>query len=534
MLRADLLEGLDYSLRKNGGNPNIVFGGKQILFVGDIFQLPPVVNSEDEVEKELFTSIYASEYFFDSLAYKELHVECFEFSKVYRQQNENFISLLNRVRDCSIDSNGIDELNLRYKPAFAPPIEDFVIMLTTNKYLAKSENANKLNKLPYKSHFFKATITGDFNEDKYPTEPILELRRNSQIMLVKNDSQDNGRKWVNGTIAKIEFLDENNIEIKLKDNSTYTLQRVTWENRKYKWDNDKKRITSKVVGTFEQFPIKLAWAITIHKSQGLTFDNVILDLGSGAFINGQLYTALSRCRTLEGLTLKRKIQAKDIIEDKRLIDFYDNSINQKSIVLNVNDINDFIHKNHSFLLRLICVHHQFSIEEILRYSAILKWGSGVNSWHESDLYYQSHSMAVYGLCFNSNIEWVNEILKTNHFECNSYQWINYDENAFPLSIFTEFEARTEISINLYEPYYDERKLTHLNYDELNDELNIIESAQNGVFNFSTLEELIQFTNNSWSIYCLNKSLYENIKYLFKENKIEMNTDIFERLLSNTK
>jgi ATP-dependent DNA helicase PIF1 len=331
MLRADILEGLDYSLRNNGGDPNKIFGGKQILFVGDIFQLPPIVNSDDEVEKELFKIIYESEYFFDSVAYKQLDPNCFEFDKIHRQTNPIFIGLLNQVRDCSIDDNGIAKLNERYNPAFTPAPEDFVIMLTSNNYLAKSENVTKLNNLPYKSQFFKATITGDFKEDKYPSEPILELRRNSQVMLIKNDTEDKGRRWVNGTIAKIEFIDDKKIEVKLQDGSIHSLVKETWENRQYQWDKEKKRITSKVVGTFEQYPLKLAWAITIHKSQGLTFDNVTIDLGSGAFVNGQLYTALSRCRTLEGLTLKRKIQRKDIIEDKRLIAFYENKIKNSTI-----------------------------------------------------------------------------------------------------------------------------------------------------------------------------------------------------------
>lgn len=336
MLRSDILEGLDYSLRINGGNPNKIFGGKQLILVGDIFQLPPVFDNADEVESELFKTIYDSEYFFDSIAYKQLNPEKFELSKVYRQSNEQFVSLLNKVRDYSIDNSGIDELNKRYNPSYSPKLEEFVITLTTNNYLAKNENVTKLNNLPYKSHFFKANILGDFKEDKYPTESLLELRRNSQIILVKNDSVDKGRRWVNGTIAKVEFIDDEKIEIQLKDSSVHTLQKETWENREYQWDKNKGRITSKVIGTFEQYPIKLAWAITVHKSQGLTFDNVIIDLGIGAFVNGQLYTALSRCRTLEGLILKRRIQRKDIIEDKRLIAFYHDHI------LNDNNSNNII------------------------------------------------------------------------------------------------------------------------------------------------------------------------------------------------
>jgi GTPase SAR1 family protein len=240
MLRSDILEGLDYSLRMNGGNPNKLFGGKQLIVVGDIFQLPPIVNSTDEVESELFKIIYDSEYFFDSIAYKQLNPEIFEFSTVHRQSNEQFINLLNKVRDCSIDNIGIDELNKRYNPSFIPASEEFVITLTTNNYIAKSENVTKLNLLPYKSYFFKANINGDFKEDKYPTEIVLELKRNSQIMFVKNDTEDKGRRWVNGTIAKIDFIEDGKIEIRLKDGTVNTLKKETWENRQYQWDKKKR------------------------------------------------------------------------------------------------------------------------------------------------------------------------------------------------------------------------------------------------------------------------------------------------------
>ncbi|HEM49216.1 MAG TPA: hypothetical protein ENO27_03300 [Caldithrix sp.] len=322
MLRADILEGLDYSLRINGGNPDCLFGGKQMIFVGDIFQLPPIVQVKDEVEKVLFNKIYDSEYFFDSNSYKSLDPLCFEFDKIYRQQDINFIDLLNKVRECNINQQEIEKLNECFNPNLKPNPDHFFIALTTNNYLARQKNSSRLANLPYKSFFYQAVINGDFNEDRYPTEPILELKRNSQVMLIKNDSIENGRRWVNGTIAKVEFLDNDMIEIKLRDGSIHTLFKELWENRKYQWDKNKKEITSKVIGTFEQYPLKLAWAITIHKSQGLTFDNVELDLGSGAFINGQLYTALSRCRSLNGLVLKRRIRMEDVIEDPRILSYH--------------------------------------------------------------------------------------------------------------------------------------------------------------------------------------------------------------------
>ena len=327
MLRSDILEAIDCSLRKNGGNPSLPFGGKQMIFVGDIFQLPPIYDKDDDVEKEVFSKIYKSEYFFDSLVYKSLFPNFFEFKKVHRQSNEHFIHLLNKVRDCSIDENGISLLNARYNPNFTPDINDFVIMLSTNNFIAKEENRQRIASLPYTSHYFKAKITGDFKEDKYPTLPILELKKNSQVMFVKNDPIANGRRWVNGTIGKVEFIEDEEIEVKLKDGQTYKISKEVWENRKYQWDRNKGKITSKVIGEFEQFPLKLAWAITIHKSQGLTFDQINLHTGTGAFVNGQLYTALSRCRSLEGINLKRRIKKSDIIEDKRLIDFYKSLVN---------------------------------------------------------------------------------------------------------------------------------------------------------------------------------------------------------------
>ena len=320
MLRSDVVEALDYSLRNNGGDHSKTFGGKQLLFIGDLFQLPPVVNSSKEVDGELFNNYYKSEYFFDSPSYQQASPVFYEFQKVHRQKDLAFLGLLDKVRSSEADGQAIAALNERYNPAYIPEKNKFVITLTTTNAIARRENLKKLRELRFTSFLFSATIDGDFPKDKFPTDAALELKKGSQVMLVRNDVQG---RWVNGTIGKIEFVSQDLLEVRLQDESIHSIERETWENRRYKYDKATKKILSEVIGTFSQYPVKLAWAVTIHKSQGLTFDRVVIDLGAGAFVNGQLYTALSRCRTLEGIVLKRKISMSDLISDRRLIDFYE-------------------------------------------------------------------------------------------------------------------------------------------------------------------------------------------------------------------
>ena len=323
MLRSDILDAIDSSLRKNGGDPEKKFGGKQIIFVGDIFQLPPVVDRTDEVERMLFSEVYKSEYFFDSFAFNDVQPKDFEFQKSYRQKDDlHFVNMLDEVRLCNVSELTLNELNQRHNPTFIPGLDEFVMNLTATNSTADAENNRRLFELDYTQFSFEATITGDFKEDKFPTTRVLELKKHAQIIFIKNDSGQ--RRWVNGTIAKIEFISQDLIEVRLQDGSTYKVEQVTWENRKYKYDRSQGKIVSEVIGTFKQFPVKLAWAITIHKSQGLTFDRIVVDLGSGAFVNGQLYTALSRCKKLNGITLKRKIRKEDVITDSRIIDFNSN------------------------------------------------------------------------------------------------------------------------------------------------------------------------------------------------------------------
>lgn len=320
-MRSDVLEAMDYSLRRNGGDPDKPFGGKQMLFMGDVFQLPPIVNLLNDTESYLFREVYKSEYFFDSLAYKKIAPVYLEFKSVHRQKDdEAFIDLLDKIRLCKAETATLDLLNDRCNPSYSPKPDDFVINLATNNAVSYEENKKMLAGLPFAKIVFNAEITGEFSADRHPTGKALTLKKNAQIICVKNDLAG---RWVNGTIAKIHSVSNDLLEIRLPDGTVHKMEKAVWENRRYKYDKQTRKIVSEVIGTFTQYPIKLAWSITIHKSQGLTFDNIIIDPGKGAFINGQLYTALSRCRTLQGIILKRKLRMEDIIADPRIIHFHE-------------------------------------------------------------------------------------------------------------------------------------------------------------------------------------------------------------------
>lgn len=317
MVRADLIDGIDYSLRKNGGNPNLPFGGKQVVFVGDIFQLEPV-SIKNSGEQKIIIEIYGSAYFYKAKVFERVSLVTVELQKVYRQTDSVFISLLDKVRVKEITQTDLNKINTRVFSQSELNKNDFAITLTTKNDLADTVNFKKLSELKTDPFTYNAEVLGEFEESKYPTEPELTLKVGAQVIFIKNDTD---KRWVNGTIGQVSELTDTEIKVKLKDGEIYSVEKRIWENIKYQYNKEKNKIEQEIVGTFKQYPLKLAWAITIHKSQGLTFDKVVVDFGSGTFASGQAYVALSRATSFEGLFLKQKLNLTDIYIDDEIKEF---------------------------------------------------------------------------------------------------------------------------------------------------------------------------------------------------------------------
>lgn len=317
MVRADLLDAVDCVLRHYRYRNNEPFGGVQLIFIGDMFQLSPVANEE---EWRILSGYYQSPYFFHSQVVLQQAPVYIEFEKIYRQTNEQFIRILNEIRNNCLSPESHALLAQRYNPLFVPPSDDSYITLTTHNYKADCINAEELAKLTTETYFFDAVIQGDYSEKAYPAEKTLALKVGAKVMFLKNDTE-NPRRFYNGKIGRIEAFEEDTIIIKSdEDDELIELARTSWENIRYSVHPDTKQIEEKQLGSFIQFPLRLAWAITIHKSQGLTFDKAVIDAGE-AFAPGQVYVALSRCRSLEGLVLLSKINPQSIQNSRQIIDY---------------------------------------------------------------------------------------------------------------------------------------------------------------------------------------------------------------------
>jgi ATP-dependent DNA helicase PIF1 len=322
MVRADLLDCVEKFLRLNGPLPKLRFGGLQMVFIGDLYQLPPVVTSR---EKNLFAAPYETPYFFSArvLADGGYPLELIELEKIYRQSEPEFIALLNAVRNRTVTDKDLARLNARCDPGFVPPEDEFYITLTSTNDQAARRNRDKLETLAGETYAYSGLVEGEFDKSSLPTDERLELKIGAQVMLLTNDPQG---RWVNGTIGRvIDVLRDPGrddiIEIELQDGSIADIGPNAWEIFRFAYEPEADKIVSEPVGAFTQYPIKLAWAVTIHKSQGKTFERVLVDVGRGTFAHGQVYVALSRCTSFEGLVLKTPILASHIRMDWRVVQF---------------------------------------------------------------------------------------------------------------------------------------------------------------------------------------------------------------------
>ena len=320
MLRADLLDTIDFVLKSVRRQQHKPFGGVQVLFIGDLMQLPPVVKEE---EWNILRNYYCSIYFFDALVLRNEKPIYIELDKIYRQSDNTFIDLLNNLRNNKVTQANIDLLNSYYKPNYDVTSALNTITLTTHNNKADTLNRSALQELKGKSYFFSANIEGEFNEYAYPVEAYLELKQGAQIMFIKNDVSGK-QQYFNGKIGIVSSLSDKEIEIDFRDGTKpFLLEHYQWKNIKYELNPVTNEIDETEIGTFTQYPIKLAWAITVHKSQGLTFEKAILDINR-AFAPGQVYVALSRLKSLDGLVLTAPIQFNAISQDKTLVDYAEN------------------------------------------------------------------------------------------------------------------------------------------------------------------------------------------------------------------
>lgn len=331
MVRPDTIDFIDRALRGVRGKRGVPFGGVQLLLVGDIFQLEPVVTTDT---KNLLSRYYTDFFFFNALVCHVTNLIAIELNKIYRQSDSKFIDMLDRIRLNKANDDDLKILNSRIELnpwSNNVPQEKFSIILASRRDAASAINSERMEQLSTKEYVFQGTIEDDFPEKILPTDLNLTLKKDAQVMLIRNDKD---HRWINGTLARIKEISEKGITIELENGKVENVDKEIWENITYTYDEKEKRVKEQVIGRFIQYPLKAAWALTIHKSQGLTFNNVTIDMGRGAFSAGQTYVALSRCRSLQGLKFINPLKKYDIIVSKGALDF-SRKFNDKQAVTKV-------------------------------------------------------------------------------------------------------------------------------------------------------------------------------------------------------
>lgn len=509
MVRADLLDAIDFALRtvRKIQEP---FGGVQLLVIGDLFQLSPIVRHNIE---PILRKYYKSPYFFDAKAWELSNPINIELKKIYRQKDEKFINILNNIRNGIANEEDLSTLNNNYKP-FSE--EDDTLILTTHNNKADQINNNKLDRLSTKKRIFKADISGKFNESSYPMSEVIELKVGAQVMFIKNNTEEN---YFNGKIGKVVGFSRDVIRVKSdEDDYSIDVSKEEWKNTKYTIDKEEKTIKQETIGSFEHYPLKLAWAITVHKSQGLTFDKVNVDL-SKTFASGQMYVALSRSRTLEGLVLNSKVEPRNIITDNRILAYHENI----KIDPNIENILKEAKEEYNFI-QLVKIFYFPNIQNQLE-----DWKEIIL---ENKIPQQGNAMIIYNDAYNAFVEIIkigkgfqNQLIslqKSDSFTQIADRIIK-SIDYFTKTIYEEVIEIIEIHIKKYKIQKGTRKYIRTLTELRNDLWDIIET----LYNISYRDSKVYYKDHKYKKSVLSTKNEKNKPVIKGETQL-ISLDLFEK------